>query len=63
MGNILLIGFMIATLIALIVGIVLMATGGARNRKYGNKVMWSRVYLQGIALAVLAVLFMLKDSA
>jgi uncharacterized membrane protein len=63
MGNILLIVFMLATVVALVVGIFLMATGGARNTKYGNKVMWSRVYLQGAALVVLAALFMLKDSA
>ncbi len=63
MGNILLIVLMLATVVALVVGIFLMATGGARNAKYGNKVMWSRVYLQGAALVVLAALFMLKDSA
>lgn len=62
MGGIVLIGLMLATVVALVVGIFLMATGGEKNKKYGNKVMWSRVYLQGGALAVLAILFMMKGA-
>jgi hypothetical protein len=62
MGNMLLLFFMIATAIVLVVGIVFMAIGGRRNREYGNKLMWGRVYLQAIALAILVVLFALKGT-
>lgn len=53
---------MIGVVIALTAGIVLMARGGEVNRKYGNRLMQSRVWLQGIALALLAILFMNKGS-
>jgi len=59
-GAVLLIGLMLATALALIVGIVLMARGGEANRKYGNKMMVARVALQALALGVLAVLLMTK---
>lgn len=57
-GAVLLIGLMLATAIALIIGIFLMARGGEPNRKYSNKMMVARVALQGAALAVLALLLM-----
>lgn len=60
LGLILLIGLMGATLLVLIVGISLMARGGEANRKYGNKMMVARVALQAAALAVLALLLLLK---
>lgn len=62
MGDYLLIGLMLATVIVLMVGIFLMATGGEKNRKYGNKVMGWRVSLQALALVVLAVLFIMKEG-
>lgn len=61
-GGILLIVAMVAVLIVLVLGIFLMATGGEKNRKYGNKIMGLRVTLQAVALVVLAVLFLMKDS-
>tara|TARA_B100001123_G_scaffold256004_1_gene285501 strand:- start:2333 stop:2527 length:195 start_codon:yes stop_codon:yes gene_type:complete len=62
LGNLLLLLAMGAVTIVLITGIVLMARGGEANRKYGNKLMMMRVVLQGVALAILAVLFLLKDQ-
>ncbi len=53
---------MAAVLAALAIGVIGMAKGGDFNRKYGNKLMQARVYLQGaaIALFLLAVLFARK---
>ena len=59
-GVILLIGLMAAVVVVLVTGIALMARGGEANRKYGNKLMTARVALQGAALAVLAILLMMK---
>ncbi len=36
--------------IVLITGVTLMAKGGELNKKYSNKLMKARVYLQGLAL-------------
>jgi hypothetical protein len=41
---------MMAVLGALAAGIFGMAKGGEFNRKYGNKLMQARVYLQGAAI-------------
>ena len=53
---------MLAVLGALGVGLFSMARGGAFSRKYGNRLMRLRVFLQGLALAlfVLAVLTIKK---
>lgn len=51
------IAMMIATAVALIMGITLMARGGTANLKYGNKMMVLRVTLQGLTLLLLAILF------
>lgn len=61
-GVILLIGLMLATVIVLVIGIALMARGGEANRKYGNKMMVARVTLQGLALALVAVLLLMKQK-
>lgn len=55
-GNILLLGLMIAVAVVLVAGVLLMARGGEANRKYSNKVMVMRVALQGLAIALLGVL-------
>lgn len=49
---------MAAVLGVLILGVLSMAKGGEFNKKYGNKLMQARVYLQGTALIlfVLAIL-------
>jgi len=48
-----------AVLLVLVVGVVSMLRGGEFNRKYGNKLMRLRVILQGVALALLALLFLI----
>ncbi len=58
-GAIILIGLMAATVIALVIGITLMARGGEANRKYGNRMMVLRVTLQGLALALVALLLLI----
>ncbi len=48
---------MMAVLASLVVGVFGMAKGGEFNKKYGNKLMRARVFLQGGALVffILAV--------
>lgn len=53
---------MIATLIVLVIGIAAMIKGGEFNKKYGNKLMNARVFLQGIALLFLALAIMSQGS-
>jgi Hypoxia induced protein conserved region len=52
---------MLATFGVMVVGIALMARGGETNAKYGNKLMQWRVLLQGVSLALLAALVMMKQ--
>jgi hypothetical protein len=62
MNNLLLIGMfvlMIATVVVLMIGVVLMARGGAVNEKFSNKLMVARVTLQGAAILILGLLFYL----
>lgn len=56
----LLIGVMLAVLVVLILGIAAMARGGEFNRKHANKLMVARVVLQGIAIALVALLLLMK---
>jgi hypothetical protein len=51
------VGFMLLTLLVCTLGIILMATGGKANRKYGTKLMAARVYLQAISLGLVALAF------
>jgi hypothetical protein len=62
MGTILLLVLMGATAVVLVGGILVMARGGEPNKKYSNKLMSMRVLLQGIALAVMAVLLMVAKD-
>ena len=50
--------FMLLTLVVCTVGIILMASGGDINKKYGTKLMAARVYLQAIAIGLIALAFM-----
>ena len=61
-GNLLLVGVMFAVFVVLVVGLVMMIKGGDASRKHSNKLMSLRVVLQGVALAVLGVLFLLSDK-
>ena len=49
---------MLATLGVLVVGIVAMTRGGEFNQKYGQKLMRLRVFCQGVALAIFALLLL-----
>lgn len=50
---------MLSVLGVLVVGIVGFIQGGEFNRKYGNKLMQARVILQGVALALIAIAFLI----
>ncbi len=50
---------MFATAVALVVGLVFMARGGAVSEKYSNKLMVARVALQGGAILLLGLIFYL----
>lgn len=56
----LIIVLMALVLIALLTGIILMMRGGEVNRKYGNKLMVARVVLQGLAIGLLGLMFLIK---
>lgn len=51
---------MAAVVIVMTAGIILMGRGGEVNKKYSNRLMQWRVWLQGIALALAAILFLQK---
>ena len=51
-----------AVVLVLLTGVVLMACGGKWNTRYGNKLMVARVSLQGLVLALLAVLWWMGDK-
>ena len=42
-----------AVFFVLVAGIVLMAIGGETNKRFSNKLMWARVILQAIAIAII----------
>lgn len=50
---------LLITLGVLFSGLIVMARGGAANQKYGNALMRWRIIFQGIALALLALAFLL----
>jgi hypothetical protein len=51
---------MIATAVVLLIGVFIMIKGGTLNATYGNKLMRWRVFLQGFALALFALLLYTK---
>ena len=51
---------MVGTLVVLGLGMFAMAKGGEFNKKYGNKFMQWRVYLQGLAIGLLALAYYLS---
>lgn len=53
---------MLSVLAVLVVGLVAMIKGGEFNAKYGNKLMQARVYLQGLALGLLALAYFASQS-
>lgn len=57
-GGILLFVILGAVFGVLLIGVVSMLRGGDFNRKYGNRLMQLRVALQGMALVLLAIMFL-----
>ena len=57
-GDYIVVVLMLATFGVLVAGIALMASGGEANHKHGNKLMFSRVSVQGLALLMVAFIFM-----
>lgn len=53
---------MLAVLAVLVAGVIVMAKGGEKDKKYSNKLMQARVYLQGLALLILAILGIMAAS-
>ena len=52
--NIAIVAALVATVLALFLGLFSMAKGGAFNARYGNKLMRLRVVVQGVAIALVA---------
>jgi hypothetical protein len=52
----------LATLGILLFGVITMIRGGDFNRRNSNKLMRARVIMQGVTLALLALLFLTKMS-
>ena len=52
--------FALATLGVLITGVTSMMRGGEFNKRNSNRLMRARVILQGITLALLALLFVIR---
>lgn len=61
-GDYIIVVLMLVTFGVLVAGIALMAAGGETNTKYGNKLMFSRVGMQGLALLMVAFMFMLGNG-
>ncbi len=53
---------MLSVLAVMALGIFSMAKGGEFNKKYGNKIMQARVILQGAALGLIALAFLLAQK-
>jgi choline-glycine betaine transporter len=53
---------MVLTLASLALGMGVMAKGGELNKKYGNKLMWIRVYMQGTALVLFLLAVLTSQS-
>ncbi len=51
---------MIAVVLTLAVGIISMTRGGPFNQKYGQRLMRMRVFLQGVALILFALILLSK---
>ena len=61
-GDYVVIALMLATFGVLMAGVVLMGLGGSINTRYGNRLMVTRVSLQGLVLLMLALLFFVGNK-
>ena len=61
-GFAIVIGLALASvLIALVLGVLSMARGGAFNAKYGNILMRARLISQFVALALMVLAYLMRD--
>jgi len=51
--------FLVAVVLVLFTGLFSMIRGGEFNRRYGNKLMIARVSLQGVAVLLLGLMFLI----
>ena len=51
---------LLATSAALLLGIVTMGQGGRFDRHYGERLMWARVGMQALAVALLVAVFVMS---
>jgi len=56
-GGIIIVLLLTALVGVLMAGVVLMGVGGKTNEKYGNKLMVARVWLQGMVLVMVVLMF------
>lgn len=62
LGYIIIAVLMLALVVVLVSGVVLMGVGGETNKKYSNRLMVARVWLQALVLIALAVMFLAGKS-
>ncbi len=55
-------GLMLSVAGVMGLGLFSMVKGGEFNKKYGNRLMQARVWLQGLTLALLALIFFLSQN-
>lgn len=53
---------LLAVFMVMVAGVVLMGKGGEKNKKYANKFMMARVWFQGLALVMIAVIYFLAGG-
>jgi hypothetical protein len=51
---------LIATVVALLLGLMSLGQGGSFDKDFGTGFMWARVGLQGLAVALLVVAILLR---
>lgn len=61
-SSVLIVLLMAGILAVLVAGVFLMGRGGEANRRYGNRLMFARVWLQGLVLVVLLLLFFMSGK-
>jgi hypothetical protein len=61
--NLIVVGLIIFTFLILLAGVVIMASGNQKmNLKYSNKLMSLRVIFQAIAIALLALIYVISKK-
>ena len=56
-GGIIVVLLLTALVLVLVAGVVLMGVGGEANLRYGNRLMVARVWLQGLVIGALVLMF------